>query len=440
MHVWNQDSQTRVKASEYGDPCEPLKPIRLVGARNGSYSGEVVVGSSATVQGLKAVTGDFQGPGTITASKIQIRYALGDKGTNLPFEIRSPEAPDEAAVAKTSGGALMPVWVAVKVPPDAKAGVYRGTVTISLEGAAPMQVPVELRVVDWRLPDPKDFVSHIGLTQSPESVAMWYKVPLWSPEHWKLVEESFAMMGVAGDCVPTKTPVEDLKAVAPDAKWVVQAHGHTENFYGQPAGYLAEVWNSPRPPDPADKRLYGWKNPFLRTAFPRYDTFTLLMTQCTLAQYRLASESASTSGIRGFGRVGADFWNVLEVRNKTYGAGLNIIARYPQSDWGQLYLGNSTPYLLAPGPRGPLATARFEMIRAGAQDLEARVFLEKALLDPDMRAALGTDLANRCQQLLDDRVRANLIGRAAWLFFAGAQERLEKLYELAGEVAGKLGT
>jgi hypothetical protein len=57
-----------------------------------------------------------------------------------------------------------------------------------------------------------------------------------------------------------------------------------------------------------------------------------------------------------------------------------------------------------------------------------------------MRAALGTDLANRCQQLLDDRVRANLIGRAAWLFFAGAQERLEKLYELAGEVAGKLGT
>jgi hypothetical protein len=153
----------------------------------------------------------------------------------------------------------------------------------------------------------------------------------------------------------------------------------------------------------------------------------------------LASEGASTSGIRGYGRVGADFWNVLQVRNKTYGEGLSIIARYPQSDWGQLYLGNSTPYVLAPGPHGPLATARFEMLRSGAQDLEARIFLEKALLDPAARESMGAELADRCQQLLDDRVRANLIGRAAWLFFSRGEERLEKLYELAGEVAGKLG-
>jgi hypothetical protein len=79
------------------------------------------------------------------------------------------------------------------------------------------------------------------------------------------------------------------------------------------------------------------------------------------------------------------------------------------------------------------------MIREGAQDLEARIFLEKALLDPDMQARLGEDLAQRCQQLLDDRVRAILLGRTSWLFVSGGQQRLEKLYALAGEAADKLG-
>jgi hypothetical protein len=573
MQVWNQDSQVRVKASEFGDPCEPLRPVRLVSARNSAFSGVVVAGSSTPLRGLHAVAGDLTGPGTITAANIQIRYALLDSDTRLPFEILAPEPPAEVAVDKAGAGALLPVWITVQVPPEARPGDYRGAVTLTAEGSQPVRVPVQLHVENWRLPDATNFVSHVGLTQSPDTLAMKYKVEMWSPEHWNLLDKSFAMMaqvgaddvfitllrhthhgnehgmirwirqpdgsvrpdlsiaekyldlairhlgkvpvvclycwepftgssylggaastnkglpytifepatgkleeaegpawgtpevrvflqpvfdgmreilrkrgmeaslmaGVAGDNRPNKDAVEDIKAVAPSVKWIVQSHASANNIHGQPVGYLAEVWNSPGPPNPAEKRVYGWQNPVLRLAFPRYNTFTLLMTGCTLAQYRVASESASVSGIRGFGRVGADFWNVFERPNKTYGAGRNVIARYPESDWGQLYLGNSTSYLLAPGPQGPLATTRFEMIREGARDLEARVFLEKALLDPVLRAKLGDTLANRCQQLLDDRVRAILIGRSSWLFFAGASERLEKLYALSGEVAGKLG-
>jgi hypothetical protein len=79
------------------------------------------------------------------------------------------------------------------------------------------------------------------------------------------------------------------------------------------------------------------------------------------------------------------------------------------------------------------------MIREGAQDMEARIFLEKTLLDPDLRAKLGEDLAERCQKLLDERVRALLLGRTSWLFFSGGPERREQLYALAGEVARSLG-
>jgi hypothetical protein len=110
-----------------------------------------------------------------------------------------------------------------------------------------------------------------------------------------------------------------------------------------------------------------------------------------------------------------------------------------ESDWGQLYLGNSTPYVLAAGPHGPLATARFEMLREGAQDLEPRVFLEKALLDTAVRARLGEDLAKRCQGLLDERVRAIRAGLTCPQLVVENQERLGRLYELAAEVAAKVG-
>lgn len=577
LQVWNQDTGARTKASDYGDPCEPLRPIRLVGARNGSFSGAVAVGSAAPLRGLRAVAGALAGPGTLPASCVQVRYALPDKKASLAFEVLSPHAPAEIA-PEQAGGAVLPVWVTVRVPRDAKPGHYKGSLLISAEDARPTLVPIELRVSDWTLPEPTDFLSHVGLTQSPESVALRCKVPLWSPEHWALLEKSFEllgqagaddvfltalrrthfgnehamvrwvkqpngslapdlsiaekyldlaikhlgkvrvvclycwepftgsnyggrvsetnhgmlytlldpatgaleeaegpkwgtpevrqfwrpvfdglrdllkkrglegslMVGVAGDSQPNKDAVEDLRAVAPEAKWVVQAHARTDKLFGQPVGYLADVWGSPIAPDPAQKRLYGWQTDFLRTTFPREGSNTVkpLRTWSPLVQYRLALEGMSAAGLRGFGRVGADFWDVLDPKDplrSTYSRSLNLLGRYPESNWAQLYLGNSTPYVLAPGPQGALATVRFEMIREGAQDLEARIFLEKALLDPALRAKLGGPLAQSAQELLDDRVRAVLLGRTSWLFFAGGQERLERLYALAGEAALRLG-
>ena len=583
LSVWNQDTGKRVNPADYGDPCEPLRPIRLVGARNGVFSGELVVGSPSMIRNLKVVAGELTGAGTIPASAVEVRYALPDRDVGLPSEILSPAAPAEVPTDKV--GAVMSVWVMVKVPADARPGAYKGKLTVAADGEKPVEAAVELRVVDWKLPDSRQFISHVGLVQSPESVAYRYKVPLWSPEHWKLMESSFEllgqagtddvfitalrrthfgnehgmirwikqpggatgtapaisqvnpdlsiaekyldlavkhlgkppvvcvycwepytgsnyggkvtgnkgvlysvvdpatgqveeaegpkwgtpearefwkpvfdglrdilkkrvlegslMLGVAGDSRPNKDAVEDLKAVAPEAKWVVQSHVTADNFFGQPVGYLADVWNSPVPPDPSKKRLYGWNTPFLRTTFPRYGSSTVMdiRTPSPLAQYRVGLEGMSAAGLHGFGRMGADFWEVLDPKapyRNSYSGSLNILGRYLESNWGQLYLGNSTPYVLAAGPQGALPTARFEMIRAGAQDMEARVFLEKALLDPALRAKLGDDLAQRCQQLLDDRVRAVLIGRTSWLLFGQADERIAQLYTLAGEAAGKL--
>ena len=118
---------------------------------------------------------------------------------------------------------------------------------------------------------------------------------------------------------------------------------------------------------------------------------------------------------------------------------------------------------LAPGPHEPVATARLEMIREGVQECEARIYIEKALIDPDRCAKLGEDLAARCQKMLDDRTRALLRGTsplsfggygnalstsawwgrpgllgAQWFIASGWQERTRKLFTLAAEVARTL--
>ena len=83
----------------------------------------------------------------------------------------------------------------------------------------------------------------------------------------------------------------------------------------------------------------------------------------------------------------------------------------------------------------------------GLQEVEARIFIEQALLDPATRAALGGALARRCQNLLDERVRTFL--RAAgqrellppdWLWYRGSpwQQRSGRLYSAAAEVRKKL--
>ena len=54
IQLWNRRIARRVFASDYGDPYEPLRFIRLIGVRNGAFSGQVVLGTTGLIEGLKA--------------------------------------------------------------------------------------------------------------------------------------------------------------------------------------------------------------------------------------------------------------------------------------------------------------------------------------------------------------------------------------------------
>jgi hypothetical protein len=586
-----------------GEPLEQLGPVRIEAARNGFFSGKVLVGSPEPIKGLKAKVEDFVGTGKIPAARVAIRYARPDgmrrSSKTLWFDSLHDAPAEPVEVLPGSATALQPVWITVNVPADAQSGDYRSALKISTAGGFAVTVPLELHVSDWRLPPSRDFRTHVGLVQSPESLAIQYGVPMWSEKHWALLDRSFALMAragtktvyltavrrthfgnehaiirfkrstagklepdlsiakkylalavkhlgkvpvvgiycweppessghfggssknaakdreilltltdgagklekitgpqwgtpecqefwnttfkairamlakhgvaesmmfaMAGDRMPTPGTVDQLHKAAPEATWAVHCHPYRIKIHSVATGYLCSVWGIFGTRDPAlpadyygNKRYYGWKNPLLINAFPRSGSGIYQVSRMSpIALYRFMGEGALVAagrptakppGVRGFGRIGADFWEVLKGNR---GRGTSVCGRYPETAWGQLNLAYAVSCVLAPGRDGAVSTTRFEMLCEGLQEVEARVFIEQALLDPARKARLGDELAGRCQEMLDERVRTFMRAVGAreglpadwtWYFSSDPLGATRKLYAVAGEVAARLGT
>lgn len=244
FQVWNHDINDRVTVFDHGDANERIRPVALIGARNGAFSGKVVIGSTGPIRGLKATVGDFRavdGNGSIPAAQVQIRFPrLDGHGYQRPpwFDGILDVPPVEVPVHPTSGdrpferggAALQPVLVTAHVPRDAAAGEYQAMLTLSADGTEPVAVPIHLSVADWELPDPRDFRTYVGVYQSPTSLALQYDVEEWSEEHWKLVETSFALLEQLSNRI-VNIPLSTRTQFGNDdgmIYWVKQADGSFE--------------------------------------------------------------------------------------------------------------------------------------------------------------------------------------------------------------------
>ena len=220
VRVWNGDVLAPHLDLIYGGRGKPLGPVNIVGARNGSFSGEIVVGSTRPIKGLRAVIGDLVhagGAGRIAPSAIQVRYpsldilsdwnaitkavphfdALhGVPPAEVPLLTRQPGKQTKWA---TLDHAYQPVWVTVNVPADAKPGTYEAKLSLAVARRPLARVPVKLTVHDYRLPDPEVCATCVDFVQSPETVAMYYGVPLWSDRHFELIGKSLTLLGKAGN-------------------------------------------------------------------------------------------------------------------------------------------------------------------------------------------------------------------------------------------------
>ena len=211
VHIWTHEAAQDLDATFYGDPNEPVAPIRIRGLKNGTYSGEIVIGSTNPIRSLNTVVTELKGPqgSVIPTSAIQVGYAqmiegrAGDASSFTIYDPLDPVAPRDLTASAWSMGRkfppIQPVWVTVRVPREAKKGTYKGTLTVNMAGTSPTVMPVELEIVaDWTLPDAKEFATEVSLFECPEAVAKRYKVAMWSEAHWVLLDKVFEVMGQLG--------------------------------------------------------------------------------------------------------------------------------------------------------------------------------------------------------------------------------------------------
>ena len=233
-------------------------PIRMVGARGGTFSGKVVLSSAGSIKGLKATVTDLKqekGKGAIPAAEIKVRCAVqagagrSSWNSHQRFEQLLADIPEEIKPVKISirgrkvqpePAAVVPVWVTVRVPDEAEIGEYKGTLSLEA-GGAKFEVPVELKVHGWQLPTPENFVMRHNIYQSPESVARYYNVELWSDKHFELIGKSFEVLSQIG----SKILVLNLVCHAPSlgnrqsmVRWIKQPDGSFKHDFSIVEKYM----------------------------------------------------------------------------------------------------------------------------------------------------------------------------------------------------------
>lgn len=247
--VWHATiSEPIAREGALPNPFEPLRTVTMCGPRGGVASGQVIVSAPSQMTGLTAETPKFVTADGVAlpANSVRIRYGLY---WDYPKQF--------AGLAETAPeAATIPVWLSVDVPGDAKPGIYRGQ--LQLKGPLSQAVPIELEVTAWKLPDTKDWKSWACIFQSPETLAIHYKVPLWSDAHFALIDQSMAYQaklgqkvlvvhGVASSLLARKTMVlyeQKNGKVEPDFSAVEKYMALYKKHMGQPAMVMLQLWDA----------------------------------------------------------------------------------------------------------------------------------------------------------------------------------------------------
>ncbi len=224
LSVWTGEPTYCVRVDDPGDrsQAEP-RPIRIAACRNSTFSGQAVIFNDQPLGAVRATVGELATAdgAKLPASACQVRYSKPDRrgggvetGVYGPyndmnwFDALEEDPPAEVPLRffqpkphlpKQMHLAVQPVWLTVRVPADAKLGEYKGQLALEIAGQSTVKVPVEVKVHGFQLPDPKEFATFLEMHHSPETLAYYYKVPIWSEEHWKLLERSFELSARAGN-------------------------------------------------------------------------------------------------------------------------------------------------------------------------------------------------------------------------------------------------
>ena len=193
-----------VRYAKYEIPVAAKAPV-LHGWRGERVNAQAFIATPTAIASATLTASDLKcGSKVIPAACVKpffVRYVITDdihrKTQNL-----SPDRLDNTASLAIEANTTRPLWFEVSIPQNAKAGKYKGTITVTLDGKTyPLTYTVE--VVDRVLPAPADWAFHLDLWQNPYAVARYYQVPLWSKEHFDAMRPIMEMLAQGGQKVIT---------------------------------------------------------------------------------------------------------------------------------------------------------------------------------------------------------------------------------------------
>ncbi|MBI5722574.1 MAG: hypothetical protein HZA50_01340 [Planctomycetes bacterium] len=243
------------------------------------------------------------------------------------------------------------------------------------------------------------------------------------------------LIGLAGDHRPSKEEVDGFTEIG-CSKWALWTHGRGEKNYQavQPGEKFTDSSNGmefayyvhPFTPDPKEWKVVGQKgNGSLQNgiqggwnlnANAYSSTRNDIHKYAALTQYRGYANGTTLGGYgmrneaNGFAFLWFDWWDLPGSKSSSQPFIYRVCDTMAR---------NNSPALIAPGPDGPIGTVRYEMLREGIQECEARIFIEKAL---------GT---GKVESSVDSQTRALLTEMIKYRFLNGAFK--------GGHAGGNLG-
>jgi len=214
-------------------------------------------------------------------------------------------------------------------------------------------------------------------------------------------DESCIMIGAAGDRWPRKPTVEFFKRIAPYARWTIYTHGRWRGTReegeggrfivanGMEIGYYENPWGYGESRLVGDVRYRPWDEPYLKAGSMR----ECIAEWSHPVRYRNLADISVNKNNQGFGRVGLDYWPV---------DGEVLLCLYERKGWERLYKENPRS-IVACGPDGAVPTVRFQLLREGVQEAEARIIVARVLECDDAVEVAGIARIQQYQGLLEER-------------------------------------
>ena len=163
------------------------------------YKGKITL----TVSDLKNEQGSLISKKNITTGFVE--YVLTDEfkggcGHRKSSDFDSSMVADiintKISAVELKENGVQPVWLSIKVPADAMAGLYSGTVMVNADKQYALKI--SLNVLDKTLPSPAQWKYQLDLWQHPAAIARVHNLPLWSDAHFKAMKEYYTMLADAG--------------------------------------------------------------------------------------------------------------------------------------------------------------------------------------------------------------------------------------------------